>query len=318
MLLHICRFFLGLAMAALFLLWPTTASSQVEPGTFEFGGLQRSYRLHLPAHAPQPWPLVIVFHGFGGDGENVLQQGRWVEKSAAAGFAVLAPDGSVEHENRAARFIGNPRSWNSGAGTGSPAQQRGVDDIGFVRALLDELLHLQPLDPSRIYATGFSNGAAMAFRVGLEMSERIAAIAPVANSLLVPPQPLARPVSLLLIWGSADPLNPMEGGSVTRSSGVVPRPSAKDSWHTWSGLLHCTGEPTQTALSDRVALRAQRHCDGGASSQWISVDGLAHQWPGGRTYLRLISGPGSDAIDATDQIWRFFVEQPRRQPAAQR
>ncbi len=314
----ICRFLKRPAIVALALLWSTAASSQVEPGTLAFDGLQRSYRLHLPAHAPQPWPLVIVFHGFGGDGENALEQGRWVEKSNAAGFAVLAPDGSFEHEDRAPRFVGNPRSWNSGAGTGSPAQQRGVDDIGFVRALLDELLRTQPLDASRVYATGFSNGAAMAFRVGLELSERIAAIAPVANSLLTAPQPLNQPVSLLLIWGRDDPLNPIEGGPLKRSTGAVARPSAQESWQTWGRLLHCSDEPLESVLSDRLTLMAQRECDGGASSQWITVEGLGHQWPGGRTYLRLISGPGSDAIDATDQIWRFFSQQPRRQPAQRR
>ncbi|MEO8279532.1 MAG: PHB depolymerase family esterase, partial [Ideonella sp.] len=271
MLLKISRFFQGHAIVALALLWPITASSQGEPGTLVFDGLQRSYRLHLPAHAPKPWPLVIVFHGFGGDGENALQQGHWVEKSDAQGFAVLAPDGSVSHADRRASFIGNPRSWNSGSGTGSPAQQRGVDDIGFVNALVEELLRKQPVDPGRIYATGFSNGAAMAFRVGLEMSERIAAIAPVSNSLLVPPQPLARPVSLLLIWGKDDPLNPIEGGRVKRSTGAVNRPSAHASWQTWGNLLHCTDEPLETVLSDRAALRAQRHCDGGTSSQWITV-----------------------------------------------
>lgn len=302
------------------LLWALTlpalaAGTSAEPqaGTLDVGGATRSYVLYAsPLAGAASRPLVIVFHGGGGDGRNALDQGRWIEQARDSGFVVVAPDGSVEHPGRAPSALFNPRTWNSGGSTGTPAQRRGVDDVAFVRALVDEVSRQHRVDPARIYATGLSNGAAMAFRVGLELSDRIAAIAPVANALLAPPQPLQRPVSLLMIWGTADPLNPIEGGTVRRSMGTMQRPSARESWQTWSRLLNCRGEAALEQESAALTLHAQRGCDGGTTAQLLVVDGLGHQWPGGRIYLRALAGPGSDALDATERIWRFFVESGRR------
>lgn len=296
----------GLAAAA-------AASPQLHASTLEVGGVTRSYLLHAPPAADaRPRALVVVFHGGGGDGRNALEQGRWIDKARAEGFIVVAPEGTTEHPARAPSALLNPRTWNSGGSTGTPAQRRGVDDVGFVRALLDELSKQHAIDPARIYATGLSNGGAMAFRAGIELSDRIAAIAPVANALLAPPQPLQRPVSLLMIWGSADPLNPIDGGTVRRSMGAMQRPSAHESLQVWRRLLHCPGDAAIERESAALTLHAHRGCDGGATAQLLVVEGLGHQWPGGRIYLRAVAGPGSDAVDATDRIWRFFGESARR------
>lgn len=292
---------------------PAPRASELAARTLEVGGETRSYLLHAPPTADaRPRALVVVFHGGGGDGRNALEQGRWVEKARAENFIVVAPEGTVEHPGRAASVLGNPRTWNSGGSTGTPAQRRGVDDVGFVRALIDEVSKQHAVEPGRIYATGLSNGGAMAFRAGLELSDRFAAIAPVANALLAPPQPLRRPVSLLMIWGSADPLNPIDGGSVRRSMGVMQRPSARESLQVWRRLLRCPGDAVIERESAALTLHAHRGCDGGATAQLLVVEGLGHQWPGGRIYLRAVAGPGSDAVDATDRIWRFFGQSARR------
>lgn len=283
-----------------------------EVRTLAFEGLARSYVLHVPAGAGgRDAALVIALHGSGGSGANILEQGRWVEKADAAGFIIVAPDGLPEDNDRPVSFGRNPRSWNSGPNTGSPAQLRNVNDIGFLRAVVADVRRTQRVDPRRIYATGFSNGAAMAFRVGAEMSDIVAAVAPVSNALLVPVERLERPVSLLLIWGSADRLNPPGGGEVRRGGRSYLRPSGEASWRRWAELLACPADGLRKPTAPKVLTRSFVRCAGGSEATFVAVDGLGHQWPGGRVVLRIIAGPGSDALNATDAIWSFFEAHAR-------
>ncbi len=290
--------------------WP--AAAEPVQRTLAFGGFSRSYVVHVPARAAgREAPLVVVLHGLGGDGANVLQQGRWVEKANAEGFIVVAPEGVPEDPARPARFFGNKRSWNSGPATGSPAQARGIDDVGFIAAVIRDVQRLHRVDARRIHVTGFSNGAGMAFRVGAELPDVVASIAPVANGLLVPVETLRRPVSLMLVWGQADPLNPIAGGKVERNGGLVLRPSAEQSWRQWARLLGCPVAPVVDRSIPRVTRQAFEGCAGGSTAVLVGIEGLGHQWPGGRVVLRLVSGPGSDAFDATAEIWKFFAAHPR-------
>jgi polyhydroxybutyrate depolymerase len=305
-----------LALALLILGWPAAAQlpapgSGTHTMSFRLGDMARSYVAHLPPGAPARAPLVLVLHGAGGSGANALQQGRWAAAAGRHGFVVLAPDGLLQHPDRRASLRDNPRTWNSGPATGSWAAQAGIDDAGFLRALLSAWVAAGRADPARLYATGFSNGAGMAFRAGADLSDVLAAIAPVANGLLLPVERLVRPVPLLLIWGEEDPLNPIAGGQVRRAAGSVTRPGADASWRRWGALNACQGEARGSPAPDLVEL-AFRSCAGGAEVRLIRVRGLGHQWPGGEVYVRVISGPGSDALDATEAIWRFFAAHPRR------
>ena len=240
-----------LALCVQLLAWQAVAEPVAR--VLSFGGLQRSYVIHVPSRAVgQEVALVVVLHGLGGDGASVLEQGRWVAKADAEGFIVVAPEGVPEDPARPARFFGNRRSWNSGPATGSPAQARGIDDVGFIAAVIRDVQRLHRVDARRIHVTGFSNGAGMAFRVGAELPDVVASIAPVANGLLVPVETLRRPVSLMLVWGQADPLNPIAGGKVERNGGLVLRPSAEQSWRQWARLLRCPAAPLVDRLIPRV------------------------------------------------------------------
>ncbi len=275
-----------------------------------YAGLQRSYALHVPASiAGKPAPLVIVLHGLGGSGRQVVAQGRWLQASQRFGFILLAPDGSLEHPGRRASFLGNKRSWNAGHESGSTAEQRDVDDIGFLRVLIARISSRYPVDPDRIYVTGFSNGAAMAFRAAAQL-KGIAAVAPVSNALLVPVKPMSRPVSLLLIWGDRDPLNPPGGGAIKRPGGVIHRPSALQSLAAWGRAMHCGTGTVSDNYGPGVQSTKMQGCPAPSTAEFLLVKGMGHQWPGGKDYLRLFAGPGSDALDATAVIWHFFAEHP--------
>jgi polyhydroxybutyrate depolymerase len=113
-------------------------------------------------------------------------------------------------------------------------------------------------------------------------------------------------VSMLLIWGSADPLNPYDGGPVRRAGQTVERPSAPASWSRWGRALGCEGPPLAQTLAAGVTRQYFERCAAASSAELIRVEGLGHQWPGGETYVRVLSGPGSDALNATERIWAFF------------
>jgi poly(3-hydroxybutyrate) depolymerase len=115
----------------------------------------------------------------------------------------------------------------------------------------------------------------------------------------------------MLVWGRDDPLNPIAGGAVRRGGRMVVRPSAEGSWRQWSALLECRDFPLVDRSVRDVTRRVARACNGGSEAVLVEIDGLGHQWPGGRVVLRLVSGPGSDAFDATDQIWTFFKSYAR-------
>jgi polyhydroxybutyrate depolymerase len=273
----------------------------------------RSYVAIVPQAAPDAQAaLVIALHGFGGSGANIIEQGGWDEAAKRHGFIVLGPDGSVEHANRRASFVGNPRSWNAGPEAGTPAAARGVDDVGFLRALIRAWVDAGRVDARRVYITGFSNGAGMTFRAGIELADQVAAIAPLANSPVMAVNKLTYPVSLIMLWGDADPLNPYQGGVVKRKVGNMQRIGAMAALEQWRTLLGCAADAQTRQLKADLSVKTHAGCAGGSEAQLYTIAGMGHQWPGGRDSLTRISGPGSNTIDATETVWEFFKRHPRR------
>jgi polyhydroxybutyrate depolymerase len=271
----------------------------------------RTYTAYVPDTVTLPiTPLVVVLHGAGGSGETALEQGYWTDAADRDGFILIAPDGSLEYPDRRASLMRNPRTWNSGPESGTWATEAGIDDVGFVARLIDLWVEDGGVDPDRVFVTGFSNGAAMTFRVGAELSGKVAAIAPVANALLVPVDRLDQPVALMMIWGEDDPLNPIAGGSVDRRGVTLSRPGSEATRQLWAGLLQCPNTP-EVSVSGVVTRISQTGCADGTEATLVRIGGLGHQWPGGRTYVRWISGPGSTAIDATATILTFFARNAR-------
>jgi polyhydroxybutyrate depolymerase len=262
-------------------------SGSLSPGdhrvSLTHGELDRSYLLHVPS-APGPLPLVMMLHGAGGSADFAADETGWSALADQEGFAVVYPEGLAARPGKAPKFLTNPQEWTDGSGRGKR------DDVGFMTTVLDDVAQRVPLDPRRVYVTGFSNGAGMVFRFATERADRIAAIGPVAGHCWVHgPRPV-RPVPTIYMVGDADPLVPLHGGTARTPWGVVKdRPPVKDTLDRWAKAI---GQPFG---SDRFPV-------------WVIRD-HGHHWPGGKATLgERLGGPASDAVDATAEFWRFFRE----------
>jgi len=223
---------------------PASADELVE---LVHGSRTRRCGVHVPPAlaSGEPLPLVLVFHGAGGNGRWQVRYSGFVEKADEAGFVLAYPDGT-------GWLRGSLLTWNAGACCGY-ASNREVDDLGFVRELLDVLLARFPIDPSRVYAAGLSNGGMFCYRVADVLSDRFAAIGVVAGTWLAgePPSP-ARPVPVVHFHGTRDRLVPFDGGSplpIHPTHGFRP---VRECAGLWARANGCRSRPEHHPLPDRV------------------------------------------------------------------
>jgi polyhydroxybutyrate depolymerase len=256
----------------------------------------------------------MMFHGGGGSAYGVKRDTGWTDLADKECFLVIFPDGLPSDLDQPPSFLRNPQLWNDGSGRFI----LDVDDIGFVEALLGVITLNFPVDPGRIYATGFSNGASMAFRVGIELQDIFSAVAPVSGALWFEDFTLDTPVSLLYMTGTADPLNPMEGGvprlitTEGEPGGNKAKPPVEEHLQSWSEALGCN--PERQVVVEEDILKAEKYsgCAGGSEVLYYTLDGVGHHWPGGEIRLpESLVGEGTDAVQATEIIWDFFKSHPR-------
>lgn len=272
------------------------------------GGVERTYYVHIPAGLKPGAPLLFVLHGAGGSGELAVRHYRWQAKADAEGFAVVGPDASPVFADRAADFRSNPRAWNDGSGRGG-ANIRNSDDVGFISTLIDALAHRHGIDRTRVYVTGFSSGAGMTQRLGQEMTDRIAAIAPVAGIMVPLRSSLPRPMPVLYVSGDKDPLNPLAGGDVALPwGGRFHKEPIQTLVERWRDLDGCAGAPTITTAPSRH-VQSWSTCRGDVEVRYVLIRDHGHEWPGGdRSRLPpTIVGPvNAGAYDATAAAWTFL------------
>jgi len=265
-------------------------------------GRSRSYLLHVPPNAGTgPRPLVIELHGGGGTAAGMERLTDLTDQTDPRGWLVAAPSG-----------IG--RQWNDGrSGVGSP-----IDDVAFIRALIDDVAARTSLDRNRVFATGISNGAMMSGRLACDLSDRIAAVAQVAGTIGVEERDRcapSAPVSILVIAGTADPLVPYAGGAVGARLGlsrgaVIGAEQYVADWLARDGLT--AAERSTSQLPPDTAI-VQAGSPGGPRVAFYSVAGGGHTWPGGPQYLpRFLVGSTTRTFDASQVIVDFFAGVPPR------
>jgi polyhydroxybutyrate depolymerase len=256
--------------------------------------LTRRWLLYVPraAEPGEALPLVFNLHGSGGTPEDQLGVSGLEELAERESFVVVAP-AAVEQR------------WNV------PPDATKADDVRFFSELIDSVAALTPIDRQRVFATGFSGGGRMASQLACDLSERVAAIAAIGGIRFPGPCAQARPMPILAFHGTADDVNPYEGGGQPYwGTGVEPAVTG------WAEHNRCTVRSEQTLPT---GVREIRHggsdCD--AEVVLYRIEGFGHSWPravaalddqgGGLRSGRDIKG---GEVTANELLWRFFQSHP--------
>lgn len=277
--------------------------------SLEVDGRTRTYLLHVPPSyvGTMPYPVVLAFHGGRSNARMMVAFTGLSEKADEAGFLVAYPNGTGEKRSL---------TWNAGNCCGYAVEHQ-VDDMAFVRALLDDLEQVARIDQKRVYATGVSNGAMMAYRLASDLSERIAASAPVAGPMGTEQCSPGRPVSVIHFHGTNDEFAPFGGSKGPKSFFQADFYSVEHSIRAWVRANSCPDEPQVVTLPDEagdgttVTLTTYAPGKDGAEVVLIVIAGGGHTWPGREPLLRSL-GKSTKNISANDLMWDFFKRHPMK------
>jgi polyhydroxybutyrate depolymerase len=291
----------------------TLSCAALRPGDGDFTWTgpdgPRVVRTHLPTSAPKgkPLPMVIVLHGGGQKGGDIIEGlSRMNDAADANGFLAAYPTGS-------ARGSWGGYTWNAGDCCGV-AMDENKHDVGAISAMIDALTSGGCVDPKRVYVTGVSNGGIMSYRLACDLADKIAAAAPIAASLMDSSCNPSRPVSMYIMHGTADKFVNYEGGENWKKSGARrPFVSVRDSVAAWLKFDRCTGEPKQTYHKGDTTCTTHDQCAGGTAVTLCTVEGGGHSWPGGdtggRVMLEMMIGKTTHDI-SNQHMWDFFAAHP--------
>ncbi len=289
---------------------PPQLSAPVQNSTVQVGDMARSYVAFVPKGLPPNAPLLVAFHGTGMNGELMrAYTGYEFDKLAdSKKFIVVYPSGYGRH-------------WNDCRKDAKyPARTQNIDDVGFVRAIINRFRKSNDIDPRRIFAMGYSNGGHMTYRLISELPGQIKAIASVAANFPAPGNnvcpPIRGPIPTLTITGTKDPLDPYNGGNVIvagESYGQVL--SSPDTAAYFAKLNNNTAPPQVKRLPHRadsastsVSVKSYA-MPGKAPVTEYTVDNGGHVIPNPVFQAPALLGPTTRDLDAPPVIWDFFANQ---------
>jgi len=276
--------------------------------TIDVDGTERSYLVHIPpgGDAIGPLPVVLAFHGGRSNAEGMVRFCGLNPVADEAGFVVVYPNGTGPQPHLL--------SWDAGICCNDhPPDHPPADEIGFVSAMLDDLSARLPVDLSRVYATGMSNGGMLSYRLAAELSERIAAIASIGGTMGTECCTPSRPVPILHMHGTEDYFVPLEGGRGKRSPSRTEFFSVAHTLDCWKAANRCDTAPLRTefpALVDdgtSVWREVFPPGDAGAVIELYIIEGGGHTWPGQKPPL-LFLGKSTKNLDANAVLWKFFEQ----------
>ena len=286
------------------------AEGRMSEETLTIDGRARQALVH-DFSAGSKAPLVIVLHGGGGNPENAVNMTQFDAVAAREGLIAVYPGGTGGMPG------GKILTWNAGHCCAYGMRNR-IDDVGFISALIERLVSAGRADPARVYVTGMSNGGMMSHRLGRELSDKIAGIAPVVGAVFGDEPPPAGPVPAFIVVGGVDRTVPAAGGSLglredvlrggpaAEDHPVAPARAQADYWVKANGCG--TSKTTETAA---VQTTAWTGCRSGADVVFNVVASNGHAWPGGRPGRAGANEP-SQAFNASEAMWAFFKTRPRK------
>lgn len=269
--------------------------------SLHFGGRDRTYQVHVPPKfvGKGPLPVVLNLHGGSSNAKIHRVQTQMDRTSNLSGFIVVYPEGTAAQ--------GPYFTWNAGSCCGYSVKKN-IDDVGFIKALLDELPNQYSVDRNRIYATGMSNGAMMAYRLACEIPDRITAICGVSATQGVDGPMPTRPVPVMQIHGLLDRNAPFAGGVGENALLKITHRSVREVVSWWCTVNRCQMRPTGIVNDKDYTME---HYDPGEGRPgapvilYILTEG-GHTWPGGID-VTPNSGTGKVvAFNANQTMWEFF------------
>jgi polyhydroxybutyrate depolymerase len=283
------------------------ATDGLEPGAVDVGGRRRTYLLAPPAKPAAP--LLVVLHGAGSTGAGMARLTGLGERARAAGVAAVFPDGVH-------------RVWSDNRNAARLRQREGVDDVGFLAALIERLAGDGGVDPRRVVLVGISNGALLAEHIARHARLPVAGLVLVAGTATVPsraarPRP-AQTTGVVIFHGTADPLVPYLGGPIgpagrraqrrVRRTGeghpgrgvAVPAETVAADWAAVAGAAP-TPETERSPMPAGDLSVTRLTWQGAAHTVTLHrIEGGGHTWPGGPQYLPArIVGPVARGLDAS-------------------
>ena len=272
-------------------------------------GVNRSFLSYVPTQydGVNPLPLVVDLHGFS---NSAATQATWARLDLAAdthGFVNVTPQGT-----------GNPAFWNAGPLPQAP------DDVQFISDLIDAADAQLCVDLARVYISGFSNGAMLASLTACELSDKVAAIAPVAGFMRPTNCAPARAVPIIAFHGTADALIRHESSTPGELRHLLPFNATNqpyfdavnfqampDALSQWAAIQGCDPTVSNEPVTTNVSRRRYTGCAGGSTVELFTVGGGGHSWPGSQVMSAInnpLVGSTTMEIDATELMWEFFAQ----------
>jgi polyhydroxybutyrate depolymerase len=345
------KLFLGMAISLWLLyvlgfLLPVVVRAQDPQQYVNVNGTLRTFVVHLPiGYDPgNKYPVVILLHSTDETAQDMARLSRFDFVADRYGFIAFYPNSEGDSWDIGAAVAQPKRPTGRRGGLGGlglpvpfpfpgreGAQGRGgsqngdrLGDVAFIDEMLDKLTGAYSVDSNRIFATGYSDGGLMDFRLGCSMSRRIAAIAPVAAAM--PKEmsvrcKLSHAVPLLMMNGTSDPVVHYGGGKVKGASFTTL--SVQTTVGTWAELDRCNPKPTHTTLplhderGMKTRLDTYSNCRDGAEVALYTIEGGGNTWPSGDDSMpEKEVGKTSADLDADEVIWKFFSAHPMPSPSS--
>lgn len=308
---------------ALLTLAACSAAAQVAPQTggkytdetLQHDGRARRFLVH-DFSAGNPAAVVIVLHGGGGHPENAVNMSQMDAVAARERFIAVYPGGTGGMPG------GRLLTWNAGHCC-AYALENHVDDVGFIREMIDALIVSGRADPKRIYVTGMSNGAMMTHVLARELPGRIAAIAPIVGALFGDEPPPKGPVAAVIFVGQLDQTVPAAGGPLggAERRGFTANLSRKPENHDvapdiaqadyWAKANGCSAPMEAADESGKIVEIRWDQCTSGRPVHFYRVAENGHAWPGGKAGRAEADQP-TQKMNASEIMWRFFSANPKK------
>ena len=290
---------------------PTQGSEMLLRGNHEITlsheGLERRYLVHIPQNYDgEKTSLVLVLHGGASNAEEIKERSEYDSISNRENFIVVYPEATGK-----TTFGKLAGAWNVGYRGGGQGYENNIDDVGYIKKVIEDISKKTNIDEKKIYATGISMGGMMSYQLACKLSNTISAIAPIGASLTTESCNPSDTVSVLHFHGTKDKFIPYNGGDSDDSLPkflVIGRDylSAEESVQTFKDLNNCEETAKISLQKNDVTCETYSSCDNNEEVTLCTIQEGGHTWPGSEPALEAILGKTTETISATERSWDFF------------